>query len=147
MNKTSSYIITIVIIIIILEGNKILIRKLQQLTKKVKEKIEDSYNNHFNTSSVRKRLFAITSEGDDDDINDVPINSIDDKIEQDSVTELNEKVELTRKLRLATSIKYARSFINNENRNYAQTQNNSSSEQQLEKFHITEENDKIRFLR
>ena len=146
MNKTSSYIITIVIIIIILEGNKILIRKLQQLTKKVKEKI-DSYNNHFNTSSVRKRLFAITSEGDDNDINDVPINSIDDKIEQDSVTELNEKVELTRKLRLATSIKYARSFINNENRNYAQTQNNSSSEQQLEKFHITEENDKIRFLR
>jgi len=112
----------------------------------VKEKI-DSYNNHFNTSSVRKRLFAITSEGDDNDINDVPINSIDDKIEQDSVTELNEKVELTRKLRLATSIKYARSFINNENRNYAQTQNNSSSEQQLEKFHITEENDKIRFLR
>jgi len=146
VNKTSSYIITIVIIIIILEGNKILIRKLQQLTKKVKEKI-DSYNNHFNTSSVRKRLFAITSEGDDNDINDVPINSIDDKIEQDSVTELNEKVELTRKLRLATSIKYARSFINNENRNYAQTQNNSSSEQQLEKFHITEENDKIRFLR
>ena len=128
MNKTSSYIITIVIIIIILEGNKILIRKLQQLTKKVKEKIEDSYNNHFNTSSVRKRLFAITSEGDDNDINDVPINSIDDKIEQESITELNEKVELARKLRLTTSIKYARSFINNENRNYAQTQSNNSND-------------------
>ena len=124
-------------------------KKLQQLSKRVKGKIEDTYNNHFNTSNVRKRLFAISGNDDEsEDIINTVTNRIDDNIEQGLTTELKEEKERARKLRLRTSIKLAKAKANSLRNIYENSPNSSiTNEQQLMSFHVIAENDKISFLK
>lgn len=95
---------------------------IRQLAIRVKDKIEDAYNNRFNITSIRKRLFAITDSqendnnnniidnNNDDDIDNTAINASNDNIINDKelTTEMKEKKEVARKARLMASIRHAK---------------------------------------
>jgi hypothetical protein len=134
----------------------------------VKEKIEDTYNHHFNSTNVRKKLFAITynndnnnDNNDDDNNNSTSPDDNNDSANEELTPEMKEKIEANRKSRLQTSIKLARAkskalsscSVNKEaekdyEANNITTKNSSNEEvERLERFHAVQENDKIQFLR